>query len=304
MKNVVLNNGVKMPILGLGTWKSNPQEVYNAIRWALKLGITHFDCAYIYGNEKEIGQAFRDAMVEDNVKREDLFVTSKLWNNSHLYEDVEEAIDESLENMGLEYLDLYLMHWPVAQKKDSRMPLSDDDMLSLTDVPLSVTWKAMEEIYKKGKTKAIGVSNFGVNRLKDFMEKIEINPMVNQVECHPYLKQNELLEFLKHNNIVMTAYAPIGSGNDDLIEDEVIKKIAKRNGITEVEVCLAWNMKREVVVIPKSVNEKHIRENIKALNVELDEEDMREIDKIDKNERFLSADVFRIGAYKNEDIFG
>ena len=163
---------------------------------------------------------------------------------------------------------------------------------------------AMEEVYKKGKARAIGVSNFGINRLKNLIEKVEINPMVNQVECHPYLQQNELLEFLEHNNIVMTAYAPIGSGHRDLLDNEVIKKIAKRNNISEVEVCLAWNMKRGVVVIPKSVNEKHISENIKALNVDLDDEDMKEIENIGKNERFLTADVFQIGVYENDDILG
>lgn len=303
MKEVILNNEVKMPIMGLGTWKSKPQEVYNAVRWALKLGITHFDCAFIYENEEEIGQALMDARIEDNVRREDLFVVSKLWNNMHNYEDVEEAIDESLKKLKLNYVDLYLMHWPVAQKKEAIMPAKDSDMLDFDEAPLSETWRGLENVYRKGKCKAIGVSNFGINKLKKIMEKAEINPMVNQVECHPYLRQDELLEFLEHNNIVMTAYSPIGGGNGELLGDEVINEIARKNNATPAEVCLAWNMKRGVVVIPKSVNEVHIRENIRALNIELDDDDMDKINEISINKRFLSADVFKIGAYENDEIF-
>lgn len=303
MKEVILSNEIKMPIMGLGTWKSRPQEVYNAVRWALKLGITHFDCAFIYGNEEEIGQALFDARVEDNIKREDLFIVSKLWNNMHLYDDVERAIDESLKKLKLDYLDLYLMHWPVAQKQESMIPAQVDDMLRLEDAPLSETWRGLEDVYRKGKCKAIGVSNFGVNKLKSLMEKAEINPMVNQVECHPYLKQNELLGFMRHNNIVMTAYSPIGGGKGELLADDTINKIARKNNITPAEVCLAWNIKRGVVVIPKSVNEVHIRENVRALNVEFDEEDMNEIEKIDVNKRFLKADVFKVGPYAEDDIF-
>ena len=185
MKSVILNNEVKMPIMGLGTWKADKNSVYTTIRWALKLGYNHIDTAFIYDNEEEIGQALFDAMKEDGIKRQDLFVVTKLWNNYHLKEDVSEALNESLERLKLNYVDLFLMHWPVAQKKESIMPLEDDDMLSLSQAPIIDTWREMEALYHKGLAKAIGVSNFGVLRLKKLMEEAEINPMVNQVECHP-----------------------------------------------------------------------------------------------------------------------
>lgn len=303
MKSVILNNEVKMPIMGLGTWKADKNSVYTTIRWALKLGYNHIDTAFIYDNEEEIGQALFDAMKEDGIKRQDLFVVTKLWNNYHLKEDVSEALNESLERLKLNYVDLFLMHWPVAQKKESIMPLEDDDMLSLSQAPIIDTWREMEALYHKGLAKAIGVSNFGVLRLKKLMEEAEINPMVNQVECHPYLKQDELLKFCQDNNIVMTAYAPIGSGNKKLIEDEVIRDIARKNNVSLYQVLLSWNMNRGVVVIPKSQNIEHLKENLRALNLNLDAEDMARIENIDKNERFLSSDVFKIGPYKDEDIF-
>lgn len=165
MRFIKLNNETEMPIIGLGTWKSEPSEAYAAVRWALKLGYTHFDCAAIYNNEEAVGQAFADAMAEDGLKREDIFVTSKLWNNAHRAEDVAPALQEMLTRLKLEYLDLFLMHWPVAQKKEALMPLTADDMLPLSEAPIADTWQAMEELYKEGKAKAIGVSNFGEKSL-------------------------------------------------------------------------------------------------------------------------------------------
>jgi alcohol dehydrogenase (NADP+) len=303
MRFIELNNQVKMPILGLGTWKSEAAEVYSAIRWGLKLGYTHFDCAAIYHNEEAVGQALTDAMREDGIKREDLFVTSKLWNNSHKKEDVFEAFNETLKRLRLDYLDLYLIHWPVAQKKASLMPLSNDDMVALEDVPLDETWRALEELYDQGKVRAIGVSNFGIKRLEALMGKADINPMVNQVERHPYLPQTELLEFCRNNMIALTAYAPLGSGHADLLNDSVINKVAVKNKITAAEVLLAWNMAHGVAVIPKAIEEKHLKENIQSLNVTLDEEDMHDLDSIEKRERFLKGDVFAIGPYAGTDIF-
>ncbi len=303
MRYVTLNNEVKMPIIGLGTWKSDPSEVYSAVRWALKLGYTHFDCAAVYNNEEAIGQAFADAMHEDGLKREDIFVTSKLWNNAHKAEDAEPALEETLSRLKLDYLDLYLVHWPVAQKKEAIMPLKADDMLSLDEVPLADTWAAMEKLYNAGKCKAIGVSNFGEKHLTALMMTAEINPMVNQVESHPYLPQDELLSYCQKNMIALIAYAPLGSGSHVMLEDETIRTIAEKNKATPAQILLAWNMQRGVAVIPKAVQEPHLKENIAALNVELDEHDMQEITALNKSERFLTADVFKIGPYAGTDIF-
>ena len=275
MRFIKLNNETEMPIIGLGTWKSEPSEAYAAVRWALKLGYTHFDCAAIYNNEEAVGQAFADAMAEDGLKREDIFVTSKLWNNAHRAEDVAPALQETLTRLKLEYLDLYLMH----------------------------TWQAMEELYKEGKAKAIGVSNFGEKSLTELAMTSEINPMVNQVESHPYLPQEELLAYCQKNMIALTAYSPLGSGSSVMLEDPVIDRIAEKNNATPAQILLAWNMQRGVAVIPKAVEEKHLRENLAALNVELDAGDMAAIASIGKNERFLTADVFEIGPYQGMDIF-
>lgn len=303
MRYVVLNNEVKMPAIGLGTWKSKASEVYSAVRWALKLGYTHFDCAAVYDNEEAVGQAFADAMNEDGLKRENIFVTSKLWNNAHKAEDVEPALKETLEHLKLDYLDLYLVHWPVAQKKDAVMPLKADDMLSLEEVPLADTWEAMEKLYSKKLCRAIGVSNFGEKHLTELMMTAEVNPMVNQVECHPYLPQQELISYCKKNMIAVTAYAPLGSGSPVMLENEIIRGIAEKNKATPAQILLAWNMERGLAVIPKAVTEVHLKENIAALNVELDEHDMEEIASIGKSERFLTADVFEIGPYAGTDVF-
>ncbi len=303
MKNLVLNNGKNIPVIGLGTWKSNSAEIYSAIRWAIKLGYKHFDCASIYNNEETIGLAISDCMIEEGLKREDVFITSKLWNNAHHPEDVLPSLKNTLARLKLDYLDLYLMHWPVAQKKESYMPFEEDDMISLDKVPLSDTWQAMEEAYQQGLVKAIGVSNFGVNRLTELMMTCQVYPMVNQVECHPYFAQEELLNFCNKNDIIMTAYSPLGSGSDILFIDETLSRIAKKHEVSVAEVVLAWNIARDVVVIPKATEEFHLRNNIASLNLYLDDNDMEQINNLGKEQRILTGDIFKLGAYKNTDIF-
>lgn len=313
MKTLNLNNDYKMPMVGLGTWKSASGEVYQAIRWAIKLGYKHIDCAPVYGNQKEVGQALHDAVAEGDVKRQELFITSKLWNDSHKPEDVIPALKSTLADLQLEYLDLYIIHWPVAQKKGTGIPSNADDMISLKDLPIEMTWKEMEKAQQEGFTHSIGVSNFGVKKLQDLIEKAEILPAVNQIENHPLLQQNELVGFCQKNMIAVTAYSPLGSmdrvagmkhNNEPIIlENPVILEIAKRLNVTAAQVLLAWQLQRNVIIIPKSIHQDRIKENFAAQAVELDNEDMKRIASLDIAYRYVDGAPFVYGDYSVENIF-
>ena len=305
MKTITLNTDAQMPIIGLGTFLSAPGEVYQAVRWAIKLGYTHIDCAAVYGNQTEVGQALHDAFVEGDVKRKDLFITSKLWNDSHAMPDVRPACEQTLKELQLDYLDLYLMHWPVAQRKGTGMPKADEDWIPLTEIPLWETWAEMEKLYNDGLVKAIGVSNFTAEKLGKLIEKTQVSPAVNQVENHPLLSQNDLVEFCRKNNVAITAYAPLGGERSDgsLLDNKVVLEIAEKNQCTPAQVLLAWQMARNIIVIPKSVHEQRIRENYAALAVELDESDVKTIDSLNENHRFFTGEPFINPAKGYDSIF-
>lgn len=313
MRDDYLNliDGARMPILGLGTWKSKPGEVYSAVREALQAGYRHFDCAAIYQNEKEIGRAFQDATDAAEILREDIWVTSKLWNDSHRPEHVREALERTLSDLRLERLDLYLIHWPVAFKHGVTFPESSDQYLTLDEVPLRETWDALVDLKWEGLIRHVGVSNMGPEWI-DHLKDIEL-PVVNQVECHPHLQQNELLEYCKEHDITMTAYSPLGSTDRENKKDDepplmghpVIEGIAEEIGASTPQVLLAWAMQRGTIVIPKSVTPAHIRSNYAAIQVELTDEHMQKIAELDKGYRYVDGTFFCKGdsPYEVEDIF-
>lgn len=302
MKYLTFKNGDAIPAIGLGTWKSKKGEVYDTIRNAINLGYRHFDCAHVYENEREIGAAIGDAILVGEVNREELFITSKLWNTHHRGEDVIVALKNSLTDLGLDYLNLYLIHWPVAQKKDVFFPTKANDMIGLDQIPLSETWQGMEECLLDGLTRHIGVSNFNQQKLIDVNASANVKIEMNQVELHPLLKQEELLEFCQDHHILVTAYSPLGSpdrhpmmkASDEplLLEMDIFNNLAKKYNCTAAQILIAWAVNRKTLAIPKSTNVERLSQNLAAANLELSSADMQLIDGLDISYRFVKGDFF------------
>ena len=266
--NIVLNNDVEMPVIGLGTYKSEEgEQVLNEVKWALNAGYHLIDTAKVYKNEEGVGRAVK----EFGILREEIFITTKLWNPDQGYESGLLAINESLSKLGLKYVDLYLVHWPTAD------PNAKESINKRKE-----TWRAMEEIYKSGKARAIGVSNYTITHLEEMKEYAIVLPMVNQVEFHPFLYQKELLDYCKENNIVLEAYRPLIKDVEKL-NHEIITNIAKKHNKTNTQILLRWSLQHGCVPIPKSSKKEHIEENINVFDFELSPEDMNMLNSLNEN---------------------
>ena len=264
MDYTLLNNGVKIPMLGLGTYRigRTDDDVYNAIRTALDVGYRHIDTATLYENEAPIGKAIR----ESGIPREDIFVTTKLWGDDVLKNEIPQAFDQSMQLLDIGYVDLYLVHWPVKGK-------------------LVSTWREMEKIYASDKAKAIGLSNHLQHHLEEILDEANVLPAVNQVEMHPYVVLNDLVDFCEENAIVCEAWSPLGSSKVPLLEEKILREIGDKYGKSPAQVVLRWNIERGVVAIPKSSNKERQAANLDIFDFKLKPEDVQLINSLDKNYR-------------------
>ncbi len=258
---IKLNNGIDIPIFGLGTYLAEEgKQAVDAINYALEAGYRHFDTAAFYFNEESVGRAIRDSGFD----RRDLFVTTKLWNSDHGYDSALKAFDLSFKKLNLEYIDLYLIHWPVEKLRNE-------------------TWKALEKIYDEGLVRAIGVSNYTIRHLEELLKVCNIPPTVNQVEYHPFLYQKELRDYCRSKDIVLESYSPLTKGNR--INDEKLAVIAKEYNRSPAQMLIRWNLEQEVVVIPKSSNRERIIENANVFDFKIKSEDMQRLDNLNENYR-------------------
>ncbi|WP_407888659.1 aldo/keto reductase [Levilactobacillus sp. N40-8-2] len=257
-----LNNGNRIPQLGLGVFQvDNAEDTKNAVKWALAAGYRHIDTASYYGNEQWVGEAIR----ESDVKREDIFVTSKLWNSVRGYDETKQAFQETLDKLGFETLDMFLIHWPAPGYAES--------------------WRAMEDLYKDGKIKNIGVSNFNQAQLEKLMETATVKPVVDQIETHPYFQEDDLHAYLETQGILHEAWSPLGGGNNNALTDPVINELAAAHDVSAAQIILRWHIQREEIVIPKSIHEARIQQNRDVFAFGLDEDEMRAISDLDAGKR-------------------
>lgn len=304
-----------IPALGFGTFGGDdPKDTYNAVMTALETGYRHLDCAWFYKNEKQVGEAIRDFLKKSGLKREDLFIVTKVWNHLHEPEEVEWSCQNSLDNFGFDYLDQYLIHWPIAaEKNEENMPKIGADgkyviKKELTENP-EPTWRAMEQLVKDGKVKSIGVSNWTIPGLKQLLSFAEIKPAVNQVEIHPFLPNAELVDFCRANDIMPVAYSPLGSQDqvpttgEKVRTNKILNEVADRSGNDLGQVLLAWGLQRGYVVLPKSSNPKRIVGNFQV--PVLSNEDFEAVQDVAKGRhtRFVNMkDTFGYNVWADEEV--
>eukprot|EP01132_Coremiostelium_polycephalum_P004731 gene4731-5906_t len=292
VKQILLSNGKTIPQFGFGTWKAETNVVSQAVKVAIESGYRHIDCAAVYKNENEVGEAFKQVFESGLVKREDLFVTSKLYNTCHEKHNVRKHCEITLKSLGLDYLDLYLIHWPLAFEYtgESINDPIENGRAKLIPVPIRETWQEMEALVEAGLVKSIGVSNFNVQSLLDVLSYAKIKPVVNQVELHPYLSQPELKSFCDNYNIHLTAYSPFGSGA--FVNDETVGKIAKIYNKSVPQILGRWSIQKGFSVIPKSSTPDRIKDNFNIFDFEISENDMKTLDGLNRNQRTCDPKYF------------
>ncbi|KAJ9245773.1 hypothetical protein DTO169E5_492 [Paecilomyces variotii] len=293
-----LNSGHEIPAVGLGTWLSKPNEVEDAVEVALRAGYRHIDAAAVYQNEAEVGRGWK----KSGVPREQIFITSKLWNSHHHPDHVEEGLNKTLKDLQTDYLDLYLIHWPIAFEHSDETLFPIDPVTKrfrLADIPISDTWAALEKLVKAGKIRSIGISNFTIAETEKLLKTATIPPAVNQIEAHPYLQQPELLKWHKEKNILVVAYSPLGNNIYNLprvVDDPAIQEIAKKLGKDPAQLLISWAIQRGTAVLPKSVTPARIQSNFQDFVIP--DEDFEALNKLDRGQRYKFP--FRWG----KDIFG
>jgi len=309
--SVKLNNGLSIPVIGLGTWQSPPDgSLYRAVRTAIDAGYRHIDCAYIYQNEEEVGKAITDCIKEGKVKREDLFIVSKLWLTYFRRDRVQLCIKKILEKLNTPYLDLCLIHWPFSFAADdnNNVPTGPDGKIIDGKVDYVEAWQGMEDALKAGLVKSIGISNFNSKQIERLLKTASIVPVTNQVECHPYLPQTKLKKFCEERGITLTAYSPLGnpgsqvnnaSDKDKLLKDPVVQRLANKYNKNVGQILLKFQAQRGIIVIPKSVSEDRIRSNIQIFDFELTPQEIAELEGLDRNYRSCTFDVNGISQLPN-----
>lgn len=312
-----LNTGAELPAVGLGLWKIAKDDTARVVRDAIEIGYRHFDSACDYGNEVEAGQGLADAFSAGLCQREDLWITSKLWNTYHAPEHVRPACEKTLKDLGLDYLDLYLIHFPIAQKFvpiEERYPPewitdpnADSPQVELAPVPISETWGAMEQLVADGFVKNIGVCNFGTSLLRDLLSYAKTPPAALQVELHPYLTQEKLLRFCRESEIAVTGFSPLGAqsyfalnmaeAEESVLNNETVKSVATAHDRSPAQVVQRWAVQRGTAIVPKTSSVERLKENLALFDFELTEEEMNSLSALNRNRRFNDPGDFAEGAF-------